>query len=75
MKQAITFMKVGKKLLLQLSSSSGLLSTAQDRQLKVNLLRQHRFPHTIPETTLRPDIVSGSAETDCPLGRSNGKGK
>lgn len=41
----------------------GLLATAQDWQLRVNLGRQPKFPETIAETTPRPDPVLISETT------------
>ncbi|KAK0142290.1 hypothetical protein N1851_020024 [Merluccius polli] len=39
-----------------MTSSSGLLSTAQDWELKVDLGMQLKFPN-VAVTTLRPDLV------------------
>uniref|UniRef100_A0A3B3RKF3 Uncharacterized protein n=1 Tax=Paramormyrops kingsleyae TaxID=1676925 RepID=A0A3B3RKF3_9TELE len=74
---AITSNKAGEKAQQQPSSSRGLLSTACDWKLQVDLGRQLKFPEHISATSLCPDMVltsestkaSGSGRTYCPLGR------
>ncbi len=53
----ITFVKAGEKPQGSRNSAGGLLATAHDWQLKVDLGRQLRFPETIATNTLRPDMV------------------
>uniref|UniRef100_UPI003AAED46F uncharacterized protein n=1 Tax=Centroberyx gerrardi TaxID=166262 RepID=UPI003AAED46F len=62
-KQAITFVKAGENPQPQPSPPGGLLVTARDWQLKVDLGRQLKFPDTIAVTTLRPDAVLMSETT------------
>ena len=56
-RHTITFARAGEKPHYYPSSSGGLVATAQDWQLKVDLGRQLKFSDTIAATTLRPDIV------------------
>lgn len=60
-KRCILFVKAGEKLSSRPKLRSGLLGTANDWQLSVDLGKQLRFPRDIAETNLRPDIVLSSA--------------
>ncbi|TWW64138.1 hypothetical protein D4764_03G0011460 [Takifugu flavidus] len=61
-KQSITFVRAGEKA-QQPSSFGGLLTTAQDWKLQVDLGRQLKFPEHISTTSLRPDMVLTSEST------------
>ncbi|XP_062387675.1 uncharacterized protein LOC134076569 [Sardina pilchardus] len=56
-RQSIAFVKAGEKTQQRPSPPGGLLATARDWQLKVDLGRQLKFPENITVTTLRPDMV------------------
>lgn len=56
-RQGITFVRAGEQLPSQPKTQAGLLGTAKDWQLRVDLNKQLRFPENIIETRLRPDIV------------------
>ncbi|GAA6088928.1 uncharacterized protein LOC109140547, partial [Tachysurus ichikawai] len=62
-KQTISFIRAGEKPERSARVTSGLLNTAQDWQLKVDLCRQLKFPQHVVNTTLRPDIVLVSEAT------------
>ncbi|XP_029943214.1 uncharacterized protein LOC115385372 [Salarias fasciatus] len=62
-KQFITFVRAGDKVEHQTSSSGGLLTTARDWKLRVDLGRHFKFPEIILATTLRPDVVLTSEST------------
>ena len=62
-KQSITFIRAGEKVQHQPSSSGGLLTTARDWKLQVDLGRQLKFPEHISATSLRPDMVLTSEST------------
>ncbi|XP_075315189.1 uncharacterized protein LOC142375145 [Odontesthes bonariensis] len=62
-RQAIAFVRVGEKPQQLRSEPGGLLATARDWQLKVDLGRQLKFPENIAVTTLRPDMVLVSETT------------
>ncbi|XP_073731592.1 uncharacterized protein [Misgurnus anguillicaudatus] len=62
-RQNITFVKAGEKPHQRMKQTGGLLATAQDWQLNVDLGRQLKFPENIAVTTLRPDIVLVSEKT------------
>ena len=62
-KHSITFVKAGEKGERCPRQTGGLLATARDWQQKVDLGRQLKFPSTIAETTLRPDMVLMSETT------------
>ncbi|XP_060744927.1 uncharacterized protein LOC132858560 [Tachysurus vachellii] len=62
-KQTISFIRAGEKPERSARVTSGLLNTAQDWQLKVDLCRQLKFPQHVVNTTLRPDIVLVSEGT------------
>ncbi|XP_061589349.1 uncharacterized protein LOC133454644 [Cololabis saira] len=62
-RQYIAFVKAGEKPQQLRSQAGGLLATARDWQLKVDLGRQLKFPENIAVTTLRPDMVLGSEST------------
>ena len=58
MKKTISFVRAGEKSTSTArTTSSGLLATAQDWELKVDLGKQLKFPETVAITALRPDIV------------------
>ncbi|XP_074527636.1 uncharacterized protein LOC141791255 [Halichoeres trimaculatus] len=59
--RAIPFVKAGEQPPLSRKTPTGLLGTARDWQLRVDLGRQLKFPENIVETTLRPDIILSSA--------------
>ena len=63
MKKTINFIRAGEKPSITSSTTSGLLSTAQDWQLSVDLGSQLKFPQHVAKTTLRPDIVLVSEAT------------
>lgn len=56
-RQSIAFVRAGERPQQHQSQAGGLLATARDWQLKVDLGRQLKFPENIAVTTLRPDIV------------------
>lgn len=57
-KKTITFVRVGEKLTAAASTtSSGLLATAPDWELKVDLGKQLKFTETAATTMLRPDFA------------------
>ncbi|CAM4583580.1 unnamed protein product [Leuciscus chuanchicus] len=56
-KQAIAFVRAGEQPRPAAKTSAGILATAWDWQLLVNLERQLKFPNHIVTTTLRPDVV------------------
>lgn len=62
-KQSITFVKAGQKANHLGNSSGGLLASARDWRLQVDLGRQLRFPANIATTSLRPDLVLTSEST------------
>ncbi|XP_038147774.1 uncharacterized protein LOC119787807 [Cyprinodon tularosa] len=59
----IAFVRAGEKLQPSKKTQGGLLTTARDWQLLVDLGRQLRFPDYIAATTLRPDMVLSSNST------------
>ncbi|XP_061902037.1 uncharacterized protein LOC133649222 [Entelurus aequoreus] len=56
-KSTIAFVRAGEKPQPSKKTQGGLLTTARDWQLLVDLGRQLRFPDIIATTTLRPDMV------------------
>ncbi|XP_050957201.1 uncharacterized protein LOC127158092 [Labeo rohita] len=56
-KKSITFVRAGEKAQQRQSPPRGLLNTAQDWKLQVDLGRQLKFPEYILSTSLRPDMV------------------
>ncbi|KAJ8014697.1 hypothetical protein DPEC_G00018340 [Dallia pectoralis] len=57
-KKTITFVRAGEKpLLAARTTSSGLLATAQDWELEVDLGKRLKFPGTAATTSLRPDML------------------
>ncbi|XP_049897834.1 uncharacterized protein LOC126388657 [Epinephelus moara] len=62
-RQSIAFVRAGEKPQQCRSQAGGLLATARDWQLKVDLGRQLKFPENIAVTTLRPDMVLVSETT------------
>ncbi|KAK1786544.1 hypothetical protein P4O66_002997 [Electrophorus voltai] len=60
-KKVITFIKAGDKSQARPRTTTGLLHTASDWQLQVDLGRQLKFPQHIAETSLCPDMVITSA--------------
>ncbi|XP_035688709.1 LOW QUALITY PROTEIN: uncharacterized protein LOC118424272 [Branchiostoma floridae] len=62
-KKSIVFNRAGEKTRQQPTSAGGLLSTARDWQLLVDLGRQLKFPEHIVATSLRPDMVLVSEST------------
>ncbi|XP_028316518.1 uncharacterized protein LOC114471795 isoform X5 [Gouania willdenowi] len=62
-KQSITFIRAGQKANQQPSSAGGLLTTARDWQLQVDLGTKLKFPANIAPTSLRPDMVLTSDST------------
>ncbi len=62
-KQAITFIRAGEQPRPAAKTSAGILATARDWQLLVDLKQQLKFPNHIVTTTLRPDIVLLSEST------------
>ncbi len=62
-KQAITFIRTGEQPRLAAKTSAGILATASDWQLLVDLEQQLKFPNHIVTTTLRPDVVLLSEST------------
>ena len=61
--RAIAFVKAGGQPKASLKPPAGILATAQDWQLSVDLENQSRFPQHIVRSTLRPDIVLVSEST------------
>lgn len=58
MKKTITFVRAGKKVTAAARiTSSDLLTSAQDWELKVDVGKQLKFPETVSITLLRPDMV------------------
>lgn len=57
----MSFIKAGEKPKPQPRVVEGLLTTAQDWQLMVDLVRQLKFPTHIAVTSLRPDIILSEA--------------
>lgn len=62
-KKAITFIRAGEQPRPAAKTSSGILATARDWQLLVDLEKQLKFPNHIVTTTLRPDVVLSSEST------------
>ena len=63
-KQSISFIRPGQKARKhQPSSTGGILTSARDWQLQVDLGRQLKFPDNITTTLLRPDMVLTSEST------------
>lgn len=62
-KQSITFIRAGQKANHQPNSQGGLLATARDWQLQVDVGKQLKFPANIATTSLRPDMVLTSEST------------
>ena len=60
---AINFIRAGEKPSTTSRATSGLLNTAQDWQLSVDLGSQLKFPQHVARTTLGPDIVLVSEAT------------
>ncbi|KAL3991499.1 leucine-rich repeat-containing protein 16 [Sarotherodon galilaeus] len=57
-KNKVTFIKAGEKLAVPFRNTSpGLLATAHDWELGVDLAKQLKFHEMVAKTTLRPDIV------------------
>lgn len=60
--KTITFVRAGEKPAAVIrNTSSGLLATAHDWELKVDLGKHLKFPEAVAKTTPRPDIVLTSA--------------
>ncbi|XP_035990671.1 uncharacterized protein LOC118562404 [Fundulus heteroclitus] len=59
-KKAISFVRAGEKPRANQRATIGLLYTASDWQLQVDLGKQLRFPQHIATTTLRPDMIMTS---------------
>ncbi|XP_062848878.1 ankyrin repeat domain-containing protein 26 isoform X2 [Trichomycterus rosablanca] len=62
-KKLITFVRAGEQAQHQPGSSGGLLTTARDWELQVDLGKQLKFPEHILATALRPDVVLTSEST------------
>ncbi|KAK7913726.1 hypothetical protein WMY93_013937 [Mugilogobius chulae] len=62
-KLQITFVRAGEKPHQRREKGGALLASARDWQLKVDLGKQLKFPESIAETTLRPDMVLLSETT------------
>ena len=62
-KKTINFIRAGEKPRKTPRATSGLLNTAQDWQLSVDVGSQLKFPQHVVKTTLRPDIVLVSEAT------------
>ncbi|XP_054626149.1 uncharacterized protein LOC129178189 [Dunckerocampus dactyliophorus] len=62
-KKAIAFVRAGDKPTPVRRTSAGILMSARDWQLLVDLEHQLKFPSHIAVTTLRPDIVPVSEST------------
>ena len=56
-KRAVSFIKAGEKHRACPQTTTGLLHTASDWQLHVDLGKQLRFPQHIAVTSLRPDMI------------------
>ena len=56
-RRGISFVKAGEQPPPRPKAQAGLLGTAKDWQLRVDLGKQLKFPENIVETRLRPDIV------------------
>ncbi len=56
-RRAIAFIRAGEQPRPAAKTSAGILATARDWQLLVDLERQFKFPNHITTTSLRPDIV------------------
>lgn len=61
--KTITFIKAGERHSLQQRSVTGLLTSANDCQLRVDMVKQLSFQHCIAPTTLRQDMVFFSNST------------
>ena len=61
--RTIAFVKVGEKPKTTSKSSAGMLDSAKDWHMLVDLEKQLRFPGHIVATKLRPDIVLTSDST------------
>lgn len=61
MRKAINFNRASEK--PSTRTTPGLLNTAQDWRLSVDLGSKLKFPQHVAETTLRPDIVLVSEAT------------
>ncbi|XP_061920230.1 uncharacterized protein LOC133660667 [Entelurus aequoreus] len=55
--KAISFIKAGERPCARPKTTTGLLHTAPDWQLHVDLGKQLRFPQHIVKTSLRPDMI------------------
>lgn len=75
-KKAITFIRAEEQPRPAAKTPAGILATARDWQLLVDLEKQLKFPNHIVTTTLRPDIVllSESTKQVVLLGRPPGRG-
>ena len=62
-KQTIAFVRAGEQPRRTSKTSAGILTTAKDWRLLVDLEKQLKFPNDIAATTLRPDIVLVSDST------------
>ncbi|XP_061101211.1 uncharacterized protein LOC133130563 [Conger conger] len=62
-KRTIAFVRAGEQATPARRTSAGILTSARDWQLLVDLERQLKFPSHIAATTLRPDIVLVSEST------------
>ncbi|XP_061093280.1 uncharacterized protein LOC133125737 [Conger conger] len=62
-KRTIAFVRAGEQATTARRTSAGILTSARDWQLLVDLERQLKFPSHIAATTLRPDIVLVSEST------------
>ena len=79
-KKTIAFVRAGDKPTpVRITTSAGILMSARDWQLLVDLEHQLKFPSHSSATTLRPDIVVVSESTkqaagaDSPVGSSSGR--
>lgn len=61
--QLIRFVKQGQKTAKSVKDQTGVLATANDWQIQVDLRRKLVFPQEIYATNLRPDIVIWSCAT------------
>ena len=59
----INFVKAGEKVKPEARKTGGILATARDWDLQVDLGKQLRFPETIFTTSLRPDMVLTSVRS------------
>ncbi|KAK0148843.1 hypothetical protein N1851_010754 [Merluccius polli] len=58
LKNSIAFVRAGEKPpSAARATSSGLLATARDWEMKVDLGKQLKFPESVATTTLRPDLL------------------